>query len=308
MPHIVPMEQTDLITESAEVGDVVAFMHDHKVDTSSHDDMLATTEILKRLSNNKTFVADLALKDLKTRGDMDHTDASYGPQTIMLHYDRRQNFYLRANFWPAEPDHIFRASGAGAFFYYSPHDHSFNFMTVGYFGPGYESNYYEYDYGAAHGYPGEQVPLRFVENSALSAGKVMLYRAFHDVHDQRPAREMSMSINIMESTLRGAFMDQYDFDIEKGQVSAMINRISAASLLPVVAQACDGDGHDFLHETVRSHFSGRVRCIALSSLASVAPTPAASREIYRTGLKSDLEQVRGFSRSRIQLLDRILVD
>ncbi len=306
VPIIIPQEQSDAVVDSIKVSDLVSFLADSKIDTRCEDSMLATSDMLKKLSNNRSCVAEIALEDLKSRGDLDHTYASYGPQTIMLHYDRRQNFYIRANFWPAAEDHIFRSSGADAFFYYSPHDHNFNFMTVGYFGPGYESNYYEYNYEGVHGYPGEDVDLKFIERSSLSTGKVMLYRAFRDVHDQRPAKEMSMSINIMESTLRGAFMDQYEFDIENSKIKGMINKISASSLLPVIAQAKEGNSEDFLHETVRSHFSGRVRCLALSSLASVAETSEGSRRIYESGLNSDLAEVRGFSRSRLDLIERVV--
>jgi hypothetical protein len=34
-----------------------------------------------------------------------------------------------------------RASGAAAFVYGLPHDHNFDFLTLGYFGPGYWSDY-----------------------------------------------------------------------------------------------------------------------------------------------------------------------
>ena len=41
---------------------------------------------------------------------------------------------------------MFKASGISPFFYHVPHDHNFSFLTVGYLGPGYWSEYYEYDY------------------------------------------------------------------------------------------------------------------------------------------------------------------
>lgn len=304
MPITVPKEQSDAVADSIEVGDLVAYLLDNKIDTRCHDSMLSASDMLKRLSNNRKCVAEVALQDLKSRDDMDHTYASYGPQTIMLHYLRGQNFYIRANFWPAAQDHIFQSSGAKTFFYDTPHDHNFNFLTVGYFGSGYESNYYEYEYEAVHGYPGEKVDLKFVERSSMNQGKVMLYRAFQDVHDQKPGKDMSMTINIMESTLRGAFMDQYEFDVERGTVKGTINTISAGSLLPMLALADDGNCTDYLAETARSHFSGRVRCLAVASLAGTASTAEQSREVYEREMRSDLEEVRGFCRSRIEHLDR----
>src|SRR3546814_33924 len=81
-----------------------------------------------------------------------------------------------------------RDSGTDPFFYGKAHDHNFSFLTVGYMGPGYWSEYYEYDYANVAGYVGEKVNLRYIEKSKLDEGKVMLYRIHRDVHLQLPAR------------------------------------------------------------------------------------------------------------------------
>lgn len=292
--------------EKAELGELIQFLVDEKVDTTSHDDMLASAEMLRKVSNNKQLVADMALKNLKERHKFDASKVAYGPQTIMLHHDRSQNFYIRANFWPSENDHIFRASKSKSFFYFVPHDHNFNFMTVGHLGPGYRSNYYEYDYTKVDGYPGEKVDLKFVENTALHEGKVMLYRAFTDVHDQMPGDAMSMSINIMESTLRGSFMDQYQFDTENGCISQLVNRVPAQALMSIVAMSNDDNGTDFLREVSKSHKSGNVRCFAISALAGVQKGVDAARDVYQAGTASDQKQVRGYCQTRIAALDELV--
>ncbi|HEX8194203.1 MAG TPA: transposase [Allosphingosinicella sp.] len=302
MPIVRPCDDTDAI----ELGDLLAYLEDSKIDTRDEDAMLAAAPMLKKLSNNRTFIADLALKELRERKHLDSIDNSYTPQTIMLTKADR-NYFVRANFWPSDNDHIFRSSGAKAFFYYAPHDHNFNFLTVGYFGPGYRSNYYEYEYGTVDGYEGEPVGLRFVEESALSEGKVMLYRALRDVHDQRPGEAMSMSINIMENSLRGNFLDQYSFDTERNCVSGILNRIGATALLPMIAVAGGDDSRDFLEETGRSHRLGRIRCIANDALASVQPDAAGSIEVHRRGAENDDAQVRGHSLKRIEALEALLV-
>ncbi len=302
MPIVRPCDDTAAI----ELGDLIAYLEDIKIDTRDEDSMLAAAPMLKRLANNRTFIADLALKELRERKNLDSIDNSYTPQTIMLTKADR-NYFIRANFWPSDTDHIFRASGAKAFFYYAPHDHNFNFLTVGYFGPGYKSNYYEYEYGTVDGYEGEPVALRFVEESALSEGKVMLYRALRDVHDQRPGDAMSMSINIMENSFRGNFLDQYSFDTERNCVTGILNRIGATALLPMIAAAGGEEAADFLDQTSRRHRSGRVRCIATDALAAVQPDAAASIEVHRRGAASDHAQVRGHSMQRIAALEALLV-
>lgn len=299
MPIVRNYEETDQIG----LEELVAFMHDNKIDPRGHDDLLAAGPALRRLANNRTFLADIALEELKSRKTLDGIDNSYSPQTIMLFNNVRAKYFIRANFWPSERDHIFKSTGASSFFYYEPHDHSFNFLTVGYVGPGYKSNYYEYDYTAVAGYPGEKVDMRFVEHSALNEGKVMLYRAFTDVHDQRPGDDMSISINIMENSFRGSFMDQYSFDVDKSEISAIINRIGATSLLPIIAACGSEDTKDFLAETVRTHCSGRVRCVALSSLASMQPNINEARSVFETGTRSDMDQVRGYAQKQLSILE-----
>ena len=301
MPIVRPCDETDAI----ELGDMIAYLEDSKTDTRDEEAMLAAAPMLKKLANNRTFIADLALRELRERKNLDSIDNNYTPQTIMLTKPDR-GYFMRANFWPSDSDHIFRSSGAKAFFYYAPHDHNFNFLTVGYFGPGYKSNYYEYDYGLVDGYEGEPVPLRFVEHSALSEGKVMLYRALRDVHDQRPGDAMSMSINIMENSLRGNFLDQYSFDTDRNCVSGILNRIGATALLPMVAAAGGEDAVDFLEETRTRHRSGRVRCIAADALAAVQPDALASIEVHRRGADNDDAQVRGHSLQRIATLEALL--
>ncbi|MFX9061834.1 hypothetical protein ABTN34_19000, partial [Acinetobacter baumannii] len=66
--------------------------------------------------------------------------AAYGAQAILL-APPNGNYVLRANCWPARDDAIVRASGTAPFFYDMPHDHNFPFLTYGYLGPGYWSDY-----------------------------------------------------------------------------------------------------------------------------------------------------------------------
>ena len=106
------------------------------------------------------------------------------------------------------------ASGPAPFFYDLPHDHNFSFLTVGYLGPGYWSDYYEHDGDAHAGLDGEPVELRFVERSRLSEGRVLLYRAHRDIHVQRPPDSFSVSLNILAADPGQHWRTQYRFDID----------------------------------------------------------------------------------------------
>ena len=163
----------------------------------------------------------------------------------MLHR-ASEKYFIRANFWPSPQDSVFKTSGTSPFFYGIPHDHNFSFLTVGYLGPGYWSEYYEYDYEGAAGVPGEKVDLRFVEKSRLEPGKVMLYRAHRDIHNQLPADDMSVSINIMEASPSLPFRDQYRFDVKKCEIVGILNRTATEALLALAADHGGGNGRDLV--------------------------------------------------------------
>lgn len=156
----------------------------------------AAAEWLARLNCNRDFLADILL-DRLIENTGNEAQNGYGPQAVMLS-PLRGSMFLRANIWPAEHDLCFQNSGAGAFVYGVPHDHNFSFLTSGYLGPGYRSDYFEYDYESVTGFQGEDAGLRFVERSALHEGKLMLYRAHRDVHSQLPPERLSVSLNVID--------------------------------------------------------------------------------------------------------------
>ncbi len=296
--------ETPADQDPIDLEDLASVLHDQKIDTRDCDALASMAPMIARLARNRTFLSNFALRELKSRNGLSSFENAYNPQSIMLvpRSSSDQNFYIRANFWPSKEDHLLRAGQSSDFLYESPHDHSFNFLTVGYLGPGYRSRYFEYDYEKVHGFTGEKVPLRFVEESSLHEGKVMLYRAFQDVHDQYPGSSMSISLNIMEATFRGNFADQYGFDVDKLEVSDTINRISASAFLPILAAVEEDNATDYLTSVAQTHICGRVRCIALDALASNS-SKSQVRSLYERAASSSHGQVSGHSYRKLELLD-----
>jgi hypothetical protein len=204
-----------------ELAELVERLETGGFDSQDEDNFASWGAELRKLANDRNFLAELMIAELKQRCEGQVRDNQYSAQVIMLHNSSRR-FIIRANFWPALKDSVIRHSGTDPFFYGVPHDHNFSFLTVGYFGPGYWSEYYEYDYDTVVGIPGEEVDLRFIEKSRLEQGKVMLYRAHRDVHLQLPADEMSVSINIVEASHSSVFRDQYRFDVANRKVDGIL--------------------------------------------------------------------------------------
>ena len=277
MPRVIACANKDVLS----LGDLVEALNDEGFDPADEESFAAAGTLLKGLANNRGFLAELALTELKDRCNRQSLENRYSSQVIMLHR-ASDKYFIRANFWPSERDSVVKASGVSPFFYHRPHDHNFSFLTVGYLGPGYWSEYYEYDYGQVVGIPGEKVDLRFVEKARLEQGMVMLYRAHLDVHNQLPADEMSVSINIMEASNRLPFLSQYEFDPKRCEIVGILTRSSSEALLALAANH-GGDGRDLVESFAARHPCDRIRFAALRELAAAESDIDAGLELLARG-------------------------
>ncbi len=226
---------------------------------------------LRKLSNNREFLSALLIDRLAGRlsgGGNLSVESGYGPQAIVLS-PLRGSMFLRANIWPAEHDLCFQTSGAKNFVYGVPHDHNFSFLTCGYTGPGYRSDYYEYDYEDVIGYPGEDAGLRFVERSALHEGKLMLYRAHVDIHSQLPPEALSVSLNVMHVDPAQGWFDQYGFDLERGEVARVLSPNATEAFLRVAVASGTGEALDYAEWVGKGHPSERLRLASYEARAAV---------------------------------------
>jgi hypothetical protein len=213
------------------------------------------------------------------------------------------SFFLRANIWPSRAERSFQASGGGCFVYELPHDHNFDFLTVGYFGPGYWSDYWEEDYDALHGWRGEHAGLRYIERSRLSEGRLLHYRAHRDVHSQLPPDSLSVSLNIMHATGRQGWLDQYRFDTEKGTIAGILNEGSSEAFLRVAVGLGSDEALTLAETFSHSHPSDRMRLAAWDAQAGVLDTSGRD-EVWRCAELSGSRMVAMEARARRAELDQ----
>lgn len=238
MPRVIPPGDGDAIS----VDELVDILADHPVDVRDEDAFASIGPWLARLSRNRTFLAELAVAELKQRCRGQAAGNAYGAQVLLLRPPDGR-FVLRANFWPAPGDRALRAAGRAAFFYDLPHDHNFPFLTVGHHGPGYWSDYYTYDVDAVSGVPGTHAGLRFVERAKLDPGKLMLYRMRRDVHVQLPPDAFSVSLNILGYDAAQPWLDQYRFDIRGDTIAEALTVTPSEALLALATGMGLADGH-----------------------------------------------------------------
>lgn len=253
---------------------------------------------LRRLGNDRTFLGDILIERLASRHRDEQQDSAYGPQVIMLVPPQGQ-FFIRANIWPSADEHMVRASGRASFVYGLPHDHNFDFLTLGYFGPGYWSDYYEVDYGAIVGARGEPVPsLRFVERSRLSEGRILHYRAHRDVHAQCPADSLSVSLNIMHTNAGQGWLDQYRFDLDQRRIGAIVSPGPTEALMKVAIGLGSDEALDLAHRFACSHPSDRLRLGVWDALAAREADYAAKDALWYQAESSGSRLVAMEARAR----------
>lgn len=235
-----------------------------RVDPRDEAGFAALAPLLARLGANRRFLADRAVAELKSRHAGQRANG-YGAQVLLLH-PPTGHYVLRANFWPAAGDAVLRASGPAPFFYDFPHDHNFPFLTLGYLGPGYWSDYYERaDRGGAAGDP---AGLAFTGRARLAPGEVRHYRAHRDIHRQLPPDAFSVSINILGYHPAQPWRDQLRFDLERNRIAGTLTTTPSEVLVALAVQLGGGNGIDLASDFAQRHPHPRMRRTALQALRS----------------------------------------
>ncbi|WEK47570.1 MAG: transposase [Candidatus Andeanibacterium colombiense] len=248
-------------------------------DPTSEESLLHAAGWLRRLGNDRGFLGDLLIERLTARHRDAGEESAYGPQVVML--SPAAGVFLRANIWPSRAERSFQASGGSSFVYELPHDHNFDFLTVGYFGPGYWSDYWEEDYGALDGWRGEPAGLRYVGRSRLAEGRLLHYRAHHDVHSQFPPDTLSVSLNVMHASPAQGWFDQYRFDVQSGTIAGILNEGSNEAFLRLAVGLGSCEAWALAESFAHTHPSDRMRLAAWDAQAGALGDAAARDEVWR---------------------------
>ena len=176
--------------------------------------------ILKALANNPAFLPTILNEDIRSAmaGNQTHI---YTHQCLVL--AQNEDFVLRANFWVPPTKYVERSDMEKELYSYEvAHDHNFDFVTIGYLGPGYVTDIYRYDRDAVKGFVGEQVELDFAETARLEAGKMLAFQGGRDVHIQYYPPDFSISLNLMLRDSQQQGKPQYYFDLEEKRISGFV--------------------------------------------------------------------------------------
>lgn len=230
-------------------------------------------QTLRMLANNRSFLVEAVTRELSGLETLAGFQAGSAFSQQIIDLGGGPGFRLRANMWPRCKNDEPADWEKSIFAYLRPHDHNADFLTIGYWGAGYETDIYEYDPDRTVGYEGEEVDIQFLERTRLSQGKVMFYRANRDIHTQLPADEFSISINLLAAdsdSMQSA--RQYWFDVEHGRIEASVERLDYSPfvfLCRLATRVGDGATVEALEGIARGHVDPRVRGEAYASLAAL---------------------------------------
>lgn len=255
----------DTVEQTMELEEYREFV-DENVDFLDYDSVCETSWALKALANNRSFLAREVNKQvvsyLNGREFKGHTANS-------INFHNCREYGIRANVWlPLSQDPVRRQHEATFFGYSGYHDHNFHLVTAGYFGPGYDSDLYEYQRAGMSGDVGAPVQLDPKGKIRLGTGDVITYKAFSDIHAQEPPSEVSVSLNLRVHPPELVDQRLFFFDVEEHTV-----------LTPV----CNGEERFASYLRMARHLSDDNTIEPLMALARRS-TAVAVREVAREQL------------------------
>jgi hypothetical protein len=259
-----------LTSDATDSIDLATFVEhlEHELDVSDIDGLIAAAPAFKRLLNNPRVLTDFIEAELRGWRD-ERDDHDYVGRTFIM--IERPKFLVRANIWVApDPDKPLPRPDEPGFGYLIPHDHNFAFLTGGYFGPGYTTNLFEYDYERVSGQEGEHVELRPLGQDTLPLGKMVLYHPSSDVHYQDHPAALSVSLNVV---VPGPWLQrlQYLFDVESQTVQTVLNPAGArgATVCELATALGDGRTAALLADVAEASPNPRVRGAATRALCAL---------------------------------------
>lgn len=272
MPLVI--EQFDNLRDSTNLAEFVANYRECGVDFNDQNSIVETSHHLKKLNNNKSFLLDKITEEICSDNEFQQGN-NYGSHVFMLH--SCEDYFLRANVWRPITE---IEKSLEKFEYDVCHDHNFDILTCGYFGPGYTSRCYEYESAAVDGLLGEKVELLKPDTFYLIENSMALYRAHQDVHMQLPPASLSISLNMIPRTDKFQ-QAQYQFNETSSTIERYLNCSAMETIVRLAGSVGDEKYIDPLLSLSRKSTANHLKAYAMVSCYRLDSTmePLLRREL-----------------------------
>ena len=260
MAEVVKASSKDVI----DIKELVS-LTERKVDFDRPESLVEMSEHLQAFANNEEVFVERIHKDLLSYAD--GIGAMYSPQSCLLYSEDR--LHIRINLWPMLPtDPRRRKIMSGLLSYGDFHDHNFSFLTANYFGPGYQTELYNYSRKNMVGLIGEKVDAEYLGKFTLDTDTVINFVSQSDFHSQLEPKALSASVNLMVYEEQGGYIDQYYFDPKTSTISGYVEaelskRVNAIHFAKTCA---NGRTYELLDKIADSHRCPRTRRAAYEVL------------------------------------------
>jgi hypothetical protein len=258
---------------SLELGEFLEILR-KEVDSEDVDSVLAVAGGLRDLGLNHALLIDAINRNLRNLGRSTPTEeVFYSTHSFVL--GSVGDLAVRGNLWPSVRRYgglVHRTNHINHVYAYNyPHDHNFDFLTVGWYGPGYNTQIWEYDGPTVKGCVGEKVDMVFLEETSLPPGKVMFYRKGRDIHVQAPPDEMSVSLNLLVRSSTSSTTEQYEFNMDSSTIAAYVGGTDVARIglaAEFAGEIGDTVSHGLLFDLMNSPVP-RIRCSAYRAVSKL---------------------------------------
>lgn len=253
---------------------------ENNVDPDDSESVLASAEMLHHLGSNKSLLNNFILEPAK-RMTLDSQAGNQALEaSLKLAETRDDRFLVRANIWKIPEE---RGGSLGhekrLYSYDAPHDHNFDFLTFGFYGPGYTTDVWQYDYHSDL-QTGDKVDLKYVGRDSLQSGDIMFYKKSRDVHAQYPPEDLSISINLLVKARDVATRQQFYFDVRSNTVAGMVvgPTLRRKELMDIAGALAIQDAVEPLIEIAMKYPCKRTRHAAMINAIKIAPGAKAQLE------------------------------
>ena len=232
-------------------------------------DMQVAASWLRALASAKTCLVARIMAELDDPQTFQVSNPGQA-QSFLLHPG--EYYTLRLMLWAPSEKKVLAPLSYGFV-----HDHDFDLMSAGVYGPGYRTSLYQFDYDEpAHQHQG-LARLNYQGEAGLKEGETIYYFASKDVHRQYSPVSLSVSVSLNLLIRKpDAGIRQTVFDLSgppengivlgRARYNSQDKLNSQKSILAVLARLENARSRDIILQIARSHDSEEVRALAWASL------------------------------------------
>ncbi|HEX3895758.1 MAG TPA: HEAT repeat domain-containing protein [Rudaea sp.] len=263
-------------------------------DLEEADSLIGVAPHFRSLANDPNLVAHHFNAEIQSV-----LDAKSEPRQISSPFviASGRNYALHAKIWmpDAQADVLRPSSGSVAGARHA-HNHNFNVMTIGYFGPGHVSDLYTFTPNEGSAHIGDRVDLRFTERVRIQKQCAVICRDTVDAHAHiaPEALSISMSLSIFSGNTQVA--DRFVFDPQASTICGYVDTADVyqrASVVRLAGEVGNEQTLELFDALLRRSPSQRVREAALAATARLPHIEVAERvRVIQRALKDSDESLR----------------